>query len=230
MDFATAAMVLNILSKKNNLPLAQGVAKGDESAIKTVLDMLNLDGGPKQEDYDQVIGLGKLFGNAMPGGSGSGGKYPTYAPDINRDKLSDDISVIRNTLAGGTAGKAIQLATAGVKAIGNGVADIADNEGNYLAKVLLANGRTNSARQNEMYGPSRREQAAESMAADTLKRHGNTAAVARNIANLAADIGGYQRGIDMSAGNMALMRQMPLSSAALDYAGRIESNMMKGGK
>lgn len=203
--------------------VAKSAGNGDKEALNFLFNLVGAQG--TDEDKGIVQFLGRILSDS--GEAPSGDNKPNGMPKIEPTQLNNDISTIANALSGGTAGKAVQIGAMAANALANGVADVSDNEGNYLARALLAAGRTNTARQNEMYGPSRREQAAEMSANDTLRRHGNVSAVARNVGELANNIAGYRRGIDMTAGNMALMRQMPLSGAAFDYMGRAESNTLK---
>lgn len=117
------------------------------------------------------------------------------------------------------------LIRAGVAAATEGLntaADIAENNGNRLAAALMAAARTNSTKQNEIYGPSVREKYAEASANEKLRRAGNTSRILKGVSNVADKVFGMYNTADtmgrtMAAGAMG-GHQMP--ATVWDFMGR----------
>ena len=76
----------------------------------------------------------------------------------------------------------------GAAAAGAGISDFIGNkavtDANHLAQAILAANRTNSARQNDIYGPSRKENAANVWAQEKLRRGENV----KNATNEVSDV------------------------------------------
>lgn len=76
----------------------------------------------------------------------------------------------------------------GAAAAGAGISDFIGNkavtDANHLAAAILAANRTNSARQNDVYGPSRKENASNVWAQEKLRRGENV----KNATNEVSDV------------------------------------------
>lgn len=88
--------------------------------------------------------------------------------------------------------------TAGTELL-NGGADIIENNANRLAQALLARNRTNSARQNDLYGPSSKEKNAEAYGIEGMRRGSNNARMLRGVANVADKVFGMYDNADRAA-------------------------------
>ena len=90
---------------------------------------------------------------------------------------------------------ALQAAASGAKAIGNA----SQNNANKLAEAILSLNRTNSSRQNEVFGPSRRENAAGAWAAEKQRKGNNAAIVGNAIGDTIEKVLGTYRAEDLAA-------------------------------
>lgn len=105
----------------------------------------------------------------------------------------------------------------------HGAGDIAENNGNSLAAAILAANRTNSARQNDIYGPSRREKYAEAWGQERMRRGKNTARILHGIGNVADKVFGMYNNADLAGRSLAAAEiggkgQVPATT--WDYLGR----------
>lgn len=82
----------------------------------------------------------------------------------------------------------------GAAAAGVGISDFIGNkavsDANHLAQAILAANRTNSARQNEIYGPSRKENASNVWAQEKLRRGENVKNVTNEISDVIRNLSG----------------------------------------
>lgn len=82
----------------------------------------------------------------------------------------------------------------GAAAAGAGVSDIIGNkavsDANHLAQAILAANRTNSVKQNEIYGPSRKENASNVWAQEKLRRGEKVKNTTNEISNVIRNLSG----------------------------------------
>lgn len=82
----------------------------------------------------------------------------------------------------------------GAAAAGAGISDFIGNkavtDANHLAQAILAANRTNSARQNDIYGPSRKENAANVWAQEKLRRGENVKNATNEVSNVIRNLSG----------------------------------------
>ena len=222
MDSGTAMTLLKILSSNKYKGVAKGAAAGDKSALSMLFNAAGLP-DPSDDDLKDLQSLAGLFGTVIDD-TGDKGKYQSDWTD--KDTM-EQLHKERNAMRGLITGTPQEIAIkAGIQAIGQlaqAGGDIAANNGNRLAAALMAANRTNSARQNDIYGPSRKEKATEAWGQDKIRR-GNNWQIALNKAGDFVDkvLGTYQVA-DATAGNAALTRELAregMSSGAFDQLGR----------
>lgn len=82
----------------------------------------------------------------------------------------------------------------GAAAAGAGVSDFIGNkavtDANHLAQAILSANRTNSARQNDIYGPSRKENAANVWAQEKLRRGENVKNATDEVSSVIRNLSG----------------------------------------
>lgn len=90
---------------------------------------------------------------------------------------------------------ALQVASTAAGAAG----DVMQNNGNKLAEAILAANRTNSAHQNEVFGPSRRENVAGAWAAESQRKGNNAAIIGHGFSDAINKVTGMYRSEDQAA-------------------------------
>ena len=157
MDSGTAMTLLKLLSSDKFKGVAKGAAAGDRSALSMLFNAAGQP-NPTDDDLNDLQSLAGLFGTVID----DTGNYQSDWTDPNTmEQLQRERKSMRELITGTPKERAIK---AGVQAIGQlarAGGDIAANNGNRLAAALMAANRTNSARQNDIYGPSRKEKATE---------------------------------------------------------------------
>lgn len=222
MDSGTAMILLKILSSDKYKGVAKGAAAGDKSALSMLFNAAGLP-DPSDDDLNDLQSLAGLFGTVIDD-TGDKGKYQSDWTDKDTmDQLQKERKNMYNLLTGGAKERAIK---AGVQAIGQlaqAGGDIAANNGNRLAAALMAANRTNSARQNDIYGPSRKEKATEAWGQDKIRRGNNWQIGLNKVGDFVDKVLGTYQIADATAGNAALTRELAkegMSSGAFDTIGR----------
>ena len=232
MDSGTAMTLLKILSSDKYKGVAKGAAAGDRSALSMLFNAAGLP-DPSDDDINDLQSLAGLFGTVIDD-TGDKGKYQSDWTDKDTmDQLQKERKSMRDLLTGGAKEMAIK---AGVQAIGQlarAGGDIAANNGNRLAAALMAANRTNSARQNDIYGPSRKEKATEAWGQDKIRRGNNWQIALNKVGDFVDKVLGTYQIADATAGNAALTRELAregMGSGAFDQLGRgvtATKNMVK---
>ena len=112
-------------------------------------------------------------------------QHKSYAnEDLENMSQGQKLDKIREIMVGDPTDYIVR----GAAAAGAGVSDFIGNkavtDANHLAQAILAANRTNSARQNDIYGPSRKENAANVWAQEKLRRGENV----KNATNEVSDV------------------------------------------
>lgn len=222
MDSGTAMTLLKLLSSDRFKGVAKGAAAGDLSALKMLFNATGLE-NPSVQDYDDLKSLAGLFGTVIDD-TGDDGKFQTdWTSKDTMERLQKERTNMRNLLTGTPQEMAVK---AGIQAVGSLArmgGDIAANNGNKLAAALMAANRTNSARQNDLYGPSRKEKATEAWGHDKIRRGNNWKIVGDKVGDFVDKVLGTYQIADATAGNAALTRELAkegLSSGAFEQAGK----------
>ena len=232
MDSGTAMTLLKLLSSDKFKDVAKGAATGD----KSVLSMLFNAAGqpdPSDDDLKDLQSLAGLFGTVI-NDTGDTNKYQSDWTDPNTmEQLQKERKAMRGLLTGTPKEMAIKAGVQAVGQLARAGGDIAANNGNRLAAALMAANRTNSARQNDIYGPSRKEKAAEAWGQDRIRRGNNWQIALNKVGDFVDKVLGTYQIADATAGNAALTRELAregMSSGAFDQLGRgvtATKNMVK---
>ncbi len=233
MDSGTAMTLLKLLSSDKFKGVAKGAAAGDTSALSMLFNAAGLP-NPTDDDLKDLQSLAGLFGTVINDTGDKGGSYQSDWTDADTmDQLQRERRNMRGLLTGTPQEMAIK---AGIQAVGQLArmgGDIAANNGNKLAAALMAANRTNSTRQNDLYGPSRKEKAAEAWGQDKIRRGNNWKIVGDKVGDFVDKVLGTYQIADATAGNAALTRELAkegMSSGAFDQLGRsvtANKNIMK---
>ena len=229
MDSGTAMTLLKLLSSDKFKGVAKGAAAGDRSALSMLFNAAGLS-NPSANDLNDLQSLAGLFGTVID----DTGNYQSDWTDPNTiDQLQRERKSMRELITGTPKEMAIKAGVQAVGQLARAGGDIAANNGNRLAAALMAANRTNSARQNDIYGPSRKEKAAEAWGQDRIRRGNNWQIALNKVGDFVDKVLGTYQIADATAGNAALTRELAregMSSGAFDQLGRgvtATKNMVK---
>ena len=229
MDSGTAMTLLKLLSSDKFKGVAKGAAAGDRSALNMLFNAAGQP-NPTDDDLNDLQSLAGLFGTVID----DTGNYQSDWTDPNTmDQLQRERKSMRELITGTPKERAIKAGVQAVGQLARAGGDIAANNGNRLAAALMAANRTNSARQNDIYGPSRKEKAAEAWGQDRIRRGNNWQIALNKVGDFVDKVLGTYQVADATAGNAALTRELAregMSSGAFDQLGRgvtATKNMVK---
>ena len=229
MDSGTAMTLLKLLSSDKFKGVAKGAAAGDRSALSMLFNAAGQP-NPTDDDLNDLQSLAGLFGTVID----DTGNYQSDWTDPNTmDQLQRERKSMRELITGTPKERAIKAGVQAVGQLARAGGDIAANNGNRLAAALMAANRTNSARQNDIYGPSRKEKAAEAWGQDRIRRGNNWQIALNKVGDFVDKVLGTYQIADATAGNAALTRELAregMSSGAFDQLGRgvtATKNMVK---
>ena len=222
MDSGTAMTLLKILSSDKYKGVAKGAAAGDKSALSMLFNAAGLP-DPSDDDLKDLQSLAGLFGTVIDD-TGDNKKFQSDWTDKDTLKqMQDERKGMRSLLTGTPQEMAIK---AGIQAVGQLArlgGNIAANNGNRLAAALMAANRTNSARQNDLYGPSRRESATEAVGQERIRKGENWQEAGNAVGDFVDKVLGTYQIADTTAGNAALTRELAkegMSSGAFETLGK----------
>ena len=222
MDSGTAMTLLKLLSSDKFKGVAKGAAAGDRSALSMLFNAAGLP-DPSDDDLKDLQSLAGLFGTVIDD-SGDKGKYQSDWTDKDTmEQLQKERKNMYSLLTGGAKERAIKAGVQAVGQLARAGGDIAANNGNRLAAALMAANRTNSIRQNDIYGPSRKEKATEAWGQDKIRRGNNWQIALNKVGDLVDKVLGTYQIADATAGNAVLTRELAregMSSGAFDQLGR----------
>lgn len=232
MDSGTAMTLLKILSSDKYKNVAKGAAAGDKSALSMLFNAAGLQ-DPSDDDLNDLQSLAGLFGTVIDD-TGDNKKFQSDWTDADTMKqLQNERKNMYNLLTGGAKERAIKAGVQFIGQLARAGGDIAANNGNRLAAALMAANRTNSARQNDIYGPSRKEKATEAWGQDKIRRGNNWQISLNKVGDFVDKVLGTYQVADATAGNAALTRELAkdgMSSGAFDQLGKTVTatkNMVK---
>ena len=222
MDSGTAMVLLKILSSDKYRPAAKGAAAGDKSTLSMLFNAAGLP-DPSDDDLNDLQTIAGLFGTVIDD-SGDKGKYQSdWTNEDTMYQLQKERKNMYNLLTGGAKERAIKAGVQAVGQLARAGGDIAANNGNRLAAAILAANRTNSDRQNDIYGPSRKEKAAEAWGQDRIRRGNNWKIIGDKVGDFVDKVLGTYQVASATAGNAALTRELAregMSSGAFDQLGK----------
>lgn len=232
MDSGTAMILLKILSSDKYRGVAKGAAAGDRSTLSMLFNAAGLP-DPSDDDLNDLQTIAGLFGTVIDD-SGDKGKYQSDWTDKDTlQQLQDERKGMKNLILGTPQERAIKAGVQAVGQLARAGGEIAANDGNRLAAALMAANRTNSARQNDIYGPSRKEKATEAWGQDKIRRGERWKIIGDKVGDFVDKVLGTYQIADATAGNAALTRELAregMSSGAFDQLGRgvtAAKNMVK---
>ena len=222
MDSGTAMTLLKILSSDKYKGVAKGAAAGDKSALSMLFNAAGLP-DPSDDDLKDLQSLAGLFGTVIDD-TGDNKKFQSdWTNSDTMEQMQRERKGMRELLTGTSEEMAIK---AGIQAIGQlarAGGNIAANNGNRLAAALMAANRTNSARQNDLYGPSRRESATEAVGQERIRKGENWREAGNAVSDFVDKVLGTYQIADATAGNAALTRELAkegMSSGAFETIGK----------
>ena len=222
MDSGTAMTLLKILSSDKYKGVAKGAAAGDKSALSMLFNAAGLP-DPSDDDLKDLQSLAGLFGTVID----DTGDNKNFQSDWTNPDTMEQMQSERKSMRGLLTGTPKEMAIkAGIQAVGQlarAGGNIAANNGNRLAAALMAANRTNSARQNDLYGPSRRESATEAVGQERIRKGENWREAGKAIGDFVDKVLGTYQIADATAGNAALTRELAkegMSSGAFETLGK----------
>ena len=232
MDSGTAMTLLKLLSSDKFKGVAKGAAAGDRSALSMLFNAAGQP-DPTDDDLKDLQSLAGLFGTVIDDTGDKKNFQSDWANPAEMDQLQRERRNMRNLLTGTPKEMAIKAGVQAVGQIARAAGDMAANDGNRLAAALMAANRTNSARQNDIYGPSRKERATEAWGQDRIRRGERGRIIGKAVGDFVDKVLGTYQVADATAGNAALTRELAkegMSSGAFDQLGRgvtATKNMIK---
>lgn len=222
MDSGTAMVLLKILSSDKYKGVAKGAAAGDKSALSMLFNAAGLP-DPSDDDLKDLQSLAGLFGTVIDD-TGDNKKFQSDWTDKDTIKqMQDERKGMRTLLTGTPQEMAIKAGIQAVGQLARAGGNIAANNGNRLAAALMAANRTNSARQNDLYGPSRRESATEAVGQERIRKGENWQEAGNAVGDFVDKVLGTYQIADATAGNAALTRELAkegMSSGAFETLGK----------
>ena len=222
MDSGTAMVLLKILSSDKYKGVAKGAAAGDKSALSMLFNAAGLP-DPSDDDLKDLQSLAGLFGTVIDD-TGDNKKFQSDWTDKDTIKqIQDERKGMRSLLIGTPEERAIKAGIQAVGQLARAGGNIAANNGNRLAAALMAANRTNSARQNDLYGPSRRESATEAIGQERIRKGENWQEAGNAVGDFVDKVLGTYQIADATAGNAALTRELAkegMSSGAFETLGK----------
>ena len=232
MDSGTAMTLLKLLSSDKFKGVAKGAAAGDRSALSMLFNAAGQP-NPTDDDLNDLQSLAGLFGTVIDDTGGKGNYQSDWTDPNTMEQLQRERKSMRELITGTPQERAIKAGAQAVGQLARAGGDITANNGNRLAAALMAANRTNSARQNDIYGPSRKEKAAEAWGQDRIRRGNNWQIALNKVGDFVDKVLGTYQIADATAGNAALTRELAregMSSGAFDQLGRgvtATKNMVK---
>ena len=232
MDSGTAMTLLKLLSSNQFKGVAKGAAAGDRSALSMLFNAAGQP-DPTDDDLNDLQSLAGLFGTVIDD-TGDKDNYQSDWTDKDTIKqLQKERKAMRDLIIGKPQDRAIKAGIQAVGQLARAGGEIAANDGNRLAAALMAANRTNSARQNDIYGPSRKEKATDAWGQDKIRRGERWQIALNKVGDFVDKVLGTYQIADATAGNAALTRELAregMSSGAFDQLGRgvtATKNMVK---
>ena len=222
MDSGTAMTLLKILSSDKYKEAVREAAAGDRSTLRMLFNAAGLE-DPSDDDLNDLHKLAGLFGTVI-NDSNDNDNYKTDWTDKDTMKqLHKERKNMRSLLTGSPKEVAIKIAAQAVGQLVRAGGEKAANNSNKLAAALMAANRTNSNKQDELYGPSKREAAVEAVGHDYIRQGNNAKIAADKFGDFVDKVLGTYQAADSTAGNAALTRELAkegMSSGAFDQLGR----------
>lgn len=224
MDSGTAMTLLKILSSDRYKSAVKGAAAGDRSTLSMLFNAAGLE-NPSDDDLNDLKTLAGLFGTTISDSNDNDNyHYQTdWSDKDTMEQLHKERNNARSLLTGSPKEIAIKIAAQAVGQLVRAGGDKAANDGNKLAAALMAANRTNSNKQNELYGPSKREAAVEAAGHEYMRRGNNAKIAADRFGDFIDKVLGTYQVADSTAGNAILTRELSkegMSSGAFDQLGR----------
>lgn len=219
MDSGTAMTLLKLLSSDKFKGVAKGAAAGDRSALSMLFNAAGQP-NPTDDDFNDLQSLAGLFGTVI---DDTGNYQSDWTDKDTMEQLQRERKSMRELITGTPKEMAIKAGVQAVGQLARAGGDIAANNGNRLAAALMAANRTNSARQNDIYGPSRKEKATEAWGQDRIRRGNNWQIALNKVGDFVDKVLGTYQVADATAGNAALTRELAregMSSGAFDQLGK----------
>ena len=120
--------------------------------------------------------------------SGYEAGYSREDDDLNSMSNEDKRKLLRNIMVGGPKDYLVRAAASAATGLSDAIGNIAVTDANHLASAILAANRVNSNRQNEIYGPSKAENAANMWAQERLRRGENTKNITDQVTETIRDV------------------------------------------
>ena len=222
MDSGTAMTLLKILSSDKYKGVAKGAAAGDKSALSMLFNAAGLP-DPSDDDLKDLQSLAGLFGTVIDD-TGDNKKFQSdWTDPAALEQMQRERKAMRELVTGTPQEMAIKAGIQAVGQLARAGGNIAANNGNRLAAALMAANRTNSARQNDLYGPSRRESATEAVGQERIRKGENWQEAGNAVGDFVDKVLGTYQIADATAGNAALTRELAregMSSGAFDQLGK----------
>lgn len=165
-------------------------------------------------------------------------QHKSYAnEDLENMSQGQKLDKIREIMIGDPTDYVVRGAAAAGAGISDFIGNKAVTDANHLAQAILAANRTNSARQNDVYGPSRKENAANVWAQEKLRRGENVKNATNEVSDVIRNLSGLYGQREDAARAMQAQEMLGAPGTFYNYLSGIQranaataANNKKGGK
>lgn len=168
----------------------------------------------------------------------NGNSNPDYDNSTVENKTQEEkLDKIREIMIGDSTDYIVRGAAAAGAGISDFIGNKAVTDANHLAQAILSANRTNSARQNDIYGPSKKENAANVWAQEKLRRGENVKNVTDEVSSVIRNLSGLYGQREDAARAMQAQQVLGAPGNFYNYLNSVQranaattTNKDKGGK
>lgn len=168
----------------------------------------------------------------------NGNSNPDYDNSTVENKTQEEkLDKIREIMIGDPTDYIVRGAAAAGAGISDFIGNKAVTDANHLAQAILSANRTNSARQNDIYGPSKKENAANVWAQEKLRRGENVKNATDEVSSVIRNLSGLYGQREDAARAMQAQQVLGAPGNFYNYLNSVQranaattTNKDKGGK
>lgn len=157
-----------------------------------------------------------------------GATSETNNSDLENMSQQQKLDKVREIMVGDPTDYLIRGAASAAKGVSDFIGNKAVTDANRLASAILSLNRTNSARQNDIYGPSKKEMAAEAWANEKQRRGQNVKNATDQITNVINDTAGLYAQRDDVARAMEAQMVTQAPGSFYNYANSLQRASQAG--
>lgn len=208
-----SALVSLVKLFNSNKQVLNSFQAGNNSAIMQILKGIGIS-SPTINDINEAKDLAGAFDSNEDLNNIQTDNSSEYSTNKRRG-ISQYINNANNIMKMDPKKAAIYAALKIASNVARASGEIAENNSNRLAAAILAASRTNNSKQNELYGPSKIENAADAWGNEKQRRGTNAKIISKAVADTVDGLLGEYRAEDLAA----RQRSMAALDAELNLPG-----------